>query len=72
MNLWDMSIVKLRDNKTILCECDYGILCFYDMNKEEYTITKGNHNESVNDLLMIDGDTFISCSRDTTIKVWNY
>ena len=64
--------LKLRDNKTILCGCDYGIFCFYNMSKGEYTITKGNHNESINDLLMIDCDTFISCSRDTTIKVWNY
>ena len=24
--------LKLKDNKTILCGCEYGIFCFYDMN----------------------------------------
>ena len=64
--------LKFRDNKTILCGCDNGIFCFYDMKKDEYKITKNNHHSAINDLLLIDDNTFLSCSNDTTIKVWRY
>ena len=64
--------LKLRDNKTILCGCDNGIFCFYDMNTEQYKITKNNHNDYITDLLLIDDNTFLSCSWDKTIKVWKY
>ena len=65
--------LKLRDNKTILCGCDNGIFCFYDMNTKQYKITNDNHhNDDINDLLLIDDNTFLSCSTDSTIKVWRY
>ena len=64
--------LKLRDNKTILCGCRYGIFCFYDMNTEQYKITYDNHHSVINALLLIDDNTFLSCSTDTTIKVWRY
>ena len=66
--------LKLRDNKTILCGCNKGIFCFYDMNTEQYKITKNNHKSyaHITDLLLIDDNTFLSCSADKTIKVWRY
>lgn len=64
--------VKLRDNNTIVCGCDNGVFCFYDINTKKYTITKKNHNDVIVDLLREDDDTFISCSWDKTIKVWYY
>ena len=64
--------LKLRDNKTILCGCDNGIFCFYDMKTEQYKITKNNHDNVITDLLLIDDNTFLSCSWDHTIKVWKY
>ena len=64
--------LKFRDNKTILCGCYHGIFCFYDMNTEQYKITKNNHHRDINDLLLIDDNTFLSCSDDDTIKVWRY
>ena len=64
--------LKLRDNKTILCGCYKGRFCFYDMNTEQYKITNDNHHIAINDLLLIDDNTFLSCSTDTTIKVWRY
>ena len=64
--------LKLRDNKTILCGCDNGIFCFYDMNTEQYKITKNNHNDYIYDLLFKDDNTFLYYSTDTTIKVWRY
>ena len=63
--------LKFRDNKTILCGCNNGIFCFYDMNTEQYKITNDNHR-TITDLLLIDDNTFLSCSTDTTIKVWRY
>ena len=63
--------LKLRDNKTILCGC-YGIFCFYDMNTEQYKITQNNHHKAITDILLIDDNTFLSCSYDNTIKVWRY
>ena len=64
--------IKLRDNNTILCGCYNGIFCFYDMNTKQYKITKNNHNDSILSLLLIDDNTFLSSSRDDTIKVWKY
>ena len=64
--------IKLRDNNTILCGCNKGIFCFYDMNTEQYTTTKNNHYDGISALLMIDDNTFLSCSYDNTIKVWRY
>ena len=63
--------LKLRDNKTILCGCNNGIFCFYDMKTEQYKITNDNHHRAISDLLLIDDNTFL-CSTDTIIKVWRY
>ena len=57
-------------DKTILCGCDKGKFCLSDMKTEEYAITSRNHNQSIYDLLLIDYNTFLSCSSDNTIKVW--
>ena len=62
--------IKLRD--IIVCGCESGIMCFYDMNNKKYKITNDNHYDDITDLLVIDNNTFISCSLDNTIKVWNY
>ena len=64
--------LKLRNNKTILCGCDNGIFCFYDMITKEYKITEYNHKYGIFDLLLIDDSTFLSSSADNTIKVWKY
>ena len=64
--------LKLRDNNTILCGGKNGIFCFYDMKKDEYKTTKSNHTKDINILLLVDDNTFLSCSRDKTIKVWKY
>ena len=64
--------LKLRDNNTILCGCDDGLFCFYDMNTEEYRTTENNHDGQIYDLLLIKDNTFLSCSGDKTIKLWKY
>ena len=62
--------LKLRDNKTIICGCDNGIFCFDDTKTEVYKITE-NNNDNIIDLLLMDDNTFLTCSLDKTIKVWN-
>ena len=44
------------------------------MHIEQYKITNDNHHRdrAITDLLLIDDNTFLSCSADTTIKVWRY
>ena len=73
--------LKLRDNNTILCGCDDGIFCFYDMNTGLYKTTENNNKYPIKDLLMINDNTFLSCldkelfgsSLDkNSIKVWKY
>ena len=66
------SLLKLRDNKAILCGGKAGNFLFFDMKKDEYKITKKNHNDCVYDLLLIDDNTFVSCSGDSIIKVWKF
>ena len=58
--------LKLTDNNAILCGGKNGIFCFYKMKKDEYKTTKSNHTKDIN----MDDNTFLSCSRDKTIKVW--
>ena len=64
--------IKLRDEKTILCGCGGGIFCFYDIETKKVKIIKTSHNEEVFDLLLVDNETFLSCSKDKTIKLWKY
>ena len=66
--------LRLRDNKTILCGCSKEEFCFYDIESRKYikTYKKGYHTDSVNDLVKRDDETFASCSRDKTIKIWKY
>ena len=64
--------IKLRDNHTILCGCGKGQFCLYDLNTEEYKTTENNHKREIYDLLVIDDNTFLSCSCDKTLKVWKY
>ena len=42
------------------------------MKKDEYKLIKSNHNDNIYELLLIDDNTFLTCSLDSTIKVWKY
>ena len=64
--------LKLRDNNTILCGCESGQLCYYYLITEKYSISKNNHEEDINDLLLVNDKSFLSCSEDSVIKLWNY
>ena len=62
--------LKLREY--IICGCSDGLFCFYDMDTENYLKIKNNHKNYISDLLLLDDNTFLSCSGDNTIKVCNY
>ena len=64
--------LKLRDNNTILCGCGSGQLCYYDLITGKYSISKNNHEKSIVDLLLVNDKSFLSCSDDSLIKLWNY
>ena len=59
--------LKLRN--TILFGCSGGLFLFNEINTKQYNI---QNNDDITDLLMIDDNTFLSCSQDNTIKVWQY
>ena len=61
--------LKSRDNNTILCGCDYGL---YDINEKHYKTILNNENNCINDLLIINDNTFVSCSNNKTIEIWEY
>ena len=64
--------LKLRDNNTILCGCGSGQLCYYDLITGKYSISKNNHQKDIVDLLLVNNKSFLSCSFDSEIKLWNY
>ena len=64
--------LKLRDNNTILCGCGSGQLCYYDLITEKYSISKNNHEVYIGSLLLVNDKSFLSCSFDSEIKLWNY
>ena len=64
--------LKLRDKNTIICGCEKGQFCYYDIKAKTFTIKQTSHNNTISDILELNNDTFITCSLDSTIKVWNY
>ena len=61
------SVLKLKDNTTILGDCENGTLFFYDMGNEQYKITKNNHSGSILALLLIE-DTFYLVQKIRQLK----
>ena len=64
------SFLKLRDGN-ILCGCEYGLICLYDIKLNTLSFRKKKiHKQSVRCLLNLNQYQFISCSKE--IKVWEY
>ena len=64
--------MRLRDNKTIVCGCDNGIICLYNINTGKYTLNDNTPIHNIAQFLRIDDNTFASCSFDNSIQIWNY
>lgn len=66
------SFVKLRDNNTVICGEETGQFGLFNINTKEYNCINTTHNRYIQDLVNINESIFISCSGDTTLKVWVY
>ena len=58
-----------RDTHTVLCACFGGTYCYYDIKTEQYKKISNNLKARLDDILLIDDKTFLTCSKDYTIKV---
>ena len=66
------SLIQLRDGN-VICGFLNGEICLYDINLNTFSYKdEPIHDNSVSYLLNINKHTFISCSFDKTIKVWEY
>ena len=66
------SFIQLR-NGNILCGCDNGLICLYDIKSNTLSFREEEiHKESVSCLLNINKYQFISSSYFDGIKVWEY
>lgn len=66
--------LKLRDNETILCGCNDGIFCAYNLMEKKY-IYLGAHRftiGNIENILKIDDTTFISFTFYGEIIFWKY
>lgn len=64
--------IMLRDNRTILCGCDGGKFCLYDIETRKRVIIDNVEKGAIFDVIGINKDTLITCSFDTSINVWKY
>ena len=69
------SIIKLRDNKNILCgeECKLGNFLLYNTDSDSFIRIKTTHTHWVKQLLNINENTFASTgSIDDFLRIWKY
>ena len=67
-----LCFIKLRDSKTIICGCEEGRVCIYDIITKKYIINGDYHEQNISDILKVDNSTFMTSSFEGVIKVWKY
>ena len=67
-----LCFIKHNDNRRIICGCDEGKICVYNMNTKESYIIQTEHSDTIFDIQRLNENTLISCSWDKTIRIWNY
>ena len=65
------SLMILRDNN-VLCGCDNGVMCIYDINMNNINKENKLSDESFFDLISINEYQFLSCSCNSNIQLWKY
>ena len=69
---WVYSFSILR-NGNILCGCDQGRICIYDIKLNTIIYKKQKvHDKDVTCIINYNKYQFVSCSVDKTITIWNY
>ena len=66
-----LCFMKLKDNKTILCGCEHGHFCLFDIETKKYKVIQTNYNEDILDLLYIGDNHFVTCEKEGIIE-WEY
>lgn len=62
-------MLSKKRNK-LICGSHNGFIYIIDINTKTYDTIGKVHSYAINDLLLIDNNTLLSCSADSTIKVW--
>ena len=68
------SIIKLRDNKSILCaeQCKLGYFLLYNTESDSFIRIKTTHTFWVEQLLKLNENTFVSSGTDEFLRIWKY
>lgn len=66
-----LCFMKLKDNKTILCGCEHGHFCLFDIETKKYKVIQTNYNEDILDLLYIGDNHFVTCEKEGIIE-WEF
>ena len=65
------SFLLLRNGK-ILCNCDKGQQCIYDIHTNSYEIKQKSHHDLVTNVIEVNEHSFITSSLDSTLQIWEY
>ena len=60
----------IDDNDIVICGCQGGKMLQYDIQSKNILIIPSSHTSFINDILIINKNTFLTCSTDNTIKEW--
>ena len=66
----DRILCLVKKGNKLICGSHNGFIYIIDINTKTYDTIGKVHSYAINDLLLIDNNTLLSCSADSTIKVW--
>ena len=68
-DLWHIySMMYLKKDNLVIIGTNDGDFCVFDIETCDYKIIKGTHTSSINDMVLLDDGTFVSCSNDGLIN----
>ena len=65
------SMIKLRDNRRILCGCRTGHFLIFDIEKNSFDLISTSNDGWIEGLQNVNKETFASCSKNY-LKIWKY
>lgn len=69
-DLWHIySMMYLKKDNLVIIGTNDGDFCVFDIETCDYKIIKGTHTSSINDMVLLDDGTFVSCSNDGLINL---
>ena len=64
-------MIKLRDNRRILCGCRTGHSLIFDIEKNSVDLISTSNEVWIEELQNVDKETFASCSKNY-LQIWKY